>query len=410
MASYQPLSPSLRSSALVEKKKLGPEASPHLSHGGHPAGATASPPEKFAGSLEVHVYRARDIHNICIYHKQDVYAKVCLTSDPASSVSSKIINGGGQNPVFDDRLHLDVSCTADTSLKCEIWMLSRVKNYLEDQLLGFALVPLSEIVGSGALAGEFPLSSTDLFHSPAGFVQLSISFSGSSPKPIATPPPPLPAVIAESALPDSGDGDSIPCEYEKIEFPDLEIVDENKRMVSEIFGISCDKIESESSVTPDSDAGIRLMEIFLSESYASGGAAKTGDYPSCSTSINGSRSLSESSVTAGSPNREDKIAEVESSAGPPAAAAIAPPMIRIEIAPEPSVVQQEIVDMYMKSMQQFTESLANMKLPMDLDSNGRGGGGGKVGEEKANVAGAEEKSRAPKEAASRVFYGSGAFF
>ncbi|CAA6659179.1 unnamed protein product [Spirodela intermedia] len=384
MASYQPLSPSLRSSALVEKKKLGPEASPHLSHGGHPAGATASPPEKFAGSLEVHVYRARDIHNICIYHKQDVYAKVCLTSDPASSVSSKIINGG-------DRIH----CTADTSLKCEIWMLSRVKNYLEDQLLGFALVPLSEIVGSGALAGEFPLSSTDLFHSPAGF-------------PIATPPPPLPAVIAESALPDSGDGDSIPCEYEKIEFPDLEIVDENKRMVSEIFGISCDKIESESSVTPDSDAGIRLMEIFLSESYASGGAAKTGDYPSCSTSINGSRSLSESSVTAGSPNREDKIAEVESSAGPPAAAAIAPPMIRIEIAPEPSVVQQEIVDMYMKSMQQFTESLANMKLPMDLDSNAAAAAA--VGEEKANVAGAEEKSRAPKEAASRVFYGSGAFF
>lgn len=27
------------------------------------------------GTLEVHVHQARDIHNICIYHKQDVYAK-----------------------------------------------------------------------------------------------------------------------------------------------------------------------------------------------------------------------------------------------------------------------------------------------------------------------------------------------
>lgn len=52
--------------------------------------------ESFIGSLEVYIHQARDIHNICIYHKQDVYAKFCLTSDPDAKVSTQIINGGGK--------------------------------------------------------------------------------------------------------------------------------------------------------------------------------------------------------------------------------------------------------------------------------------------------------------------------
>ncbi|CAL5393922.1 unnamed protein product [Camellia sinensis] len=40
------------------------------------------------------------------------------------------------------------------------------------------------------------------------------------------------------------------------------------------------------------------------------------------------------------------------------------------IEPEKKMVQQEIVDMYMKSMHQFTESLAKMKLPLEI-GNGR---------------------------------------
>ncbi|MBA0873298.1 hypothetical protein Goshw_000498 [Gossypium schwendimanii] len=60
----------------------------------------------FIGVVEVYVYQARDIHNICIYHKQDVYAKLCLTSDPESTFSTKIINGGGRDPVFNENLRL----------------------------------------------------------------------------------------------------------------------------------------------------------------------------------------------------------------------------------------------------------------------------------------------------------------
>jgi len=137
--------------------------------------------DKCIGYLDVFVHQARDIHNVCIYHKQDVYAKLCLTSSPDVSCSTKVINSAGRNPVFEESLRLDVQ-TVDASLKCEIWMLSRVRNYLEDQLLGFALVPLADIVmRDGKLVQEFSLTSTDLFHTPAGFVQLSLSYAGCSP-------------------------------------------------------------------------------------------------------------------------------------------------------------------------------------------------------------------------------------
>lgn len=143
--------------------------------------------KSFIGALEVHIHSAREILNICIYHKQDVYAKLSLTDDPENSVNSTIINGGGQNPVFNDTVRLNVA-RAETSLKCEIWMMSRVRNYLEDQLLGFALVPLSEVLlNDGKLERkEFTLSSTDLFHSPSGFVQLSIEYSGAKPAVVVT--------------------------------------------------------------------------------------------------------------------------------------------------------------------------------------------------------------------------------
>ncbi|PAL55937.1 hypothetical protein CEJ83_21670, partial [Acinetobacter baumannii] len=48
--------------------------------------------------------------------------------------------------------------------------------------------------------------------------------------------------------------------------------------------------------------------------------------------------------------------------------AINKPVVSVNIEPEQKVVQQDIVDMYMKSMQQFTESLAKMKPPLDIDS------------------------------------------
>ncbi|OVA03828.1 C2 calcium-dependent membrane targeting [Macleaya cordata] len=381
--------------------------------------------EGFNGVLEVYIHQARDIHNICIYQKQDVYAKLCLTSDPETTVSTQIINGGGKNPVFNETLRLNVR-NLGSSLKCEIWMLSRVKNYLEDQLLGFALVPLSDVlIGNGKLAQEFSLSSTDLFHSPAGFVELSLSYSGDSPEVLAIP---TRAYLAPNkTLQDSEVTDSLPCDYDKIEFPDPNIVNENNLMVSEYCGIPCTSLDSQSSedlCTSDSDnrinsdSGVNVVESFSKAGFKPIEFPKY-ETPVSSVSTNGSPSLSlpassssfcDTPGTSKSPNQDvvsdlkednEVVAKVESdSSGAVPSNTFAQSLITVNIEPQETMVQQDIVDMYMKSMQQFTESLAKMKLPMDTDN----------GKSENTNSSSDKKLQASKRTGSRVFYGSRAFF
>ncbi|CAA0832439.1 Calcium-dependent lipid-binding (CaLB domain) family protein [Striga hermonthica] len=361
------------------------------------------------GTLDVYIHQARDIHNICIYQKQDVYAKLCLTSDPERSVSTKIIHGGGHNPVFNEGLRLGVR-NPDSSLKCEIWMLSRVRNYMEDQLLGFALVPLSEVLlqqGGSRLQKEFSLSSTDLFHSPAGFVELSVSYVGAQPDVIR--------ISAPLPVPDSESITSLVNEFDQMEFPDPKVANENDQMVEEYIEI-CTKAEEESQcaeslVSSDAEDGARPEE-----SLSAGSELKANSSPSeiSSASAQVSSESSETSKDRKSPAKEPVLGPEEKpkeksenrldakngdvSGG---VCGSVKPLVSVNVEPEPELVQQDIVDMYMKSMQQFTESLAKMKLPMDYEN-------GPSSSENSTTS--DHKTPSSKNSGSRVFYGSRAFF
>lgn len=368
--------------------------------------------EKPIGYLDVFVHQARDIHNICIYHKQDVYAKLCLTSDPDVSCSTKVINGGGRNPVFDDGLRLDVR-TVDASLKCEIWMLSRVRNYLEDQLLGFALVPLADIVmADGKLVQEFSMTSTDLLHTPAGFVQLSLSYVGCSPDVIPIPAPNKSALVVNG----SGNDSSVPCELEKIEFPDLNVVNENQIMVSKYFGMETlsyeDSVKVDNPKLVQSDAAVPGTELFNKnlDEYREGSpqsCVSTTDYSTATSVTPHSVSEPSDTILAASPtgSQREKSQDVTDgeadSSDVPLKGEVVKPVISINLNPGESVVQEDIVNMYMKSMQQFTESLAKMKLPLDVENSSPST------ENNTDSITAEKPSPSK---GSRVFYGSRAFF
>ncbi|XP_062216533.1 uncharacterized protein LOC133916737 [Phragmites australis] len=369
--------------------------------------------DKPIGYLDVFVHQARDIHNVCIYHKQDVYAKLCLTSDPDVSCSTKVINGAGRNPVFDESLRLNVR-TVDASLKCEIWMLSRVRNYLEDQLLGFALVPLPDIVmGDGKLAQEFSLSSTDLFHTPAGFVQLSLSYIGCFPDVILISSPNK----SVSRVSYSGNDSVVPSELEKIEFPDLNVVKENQIMVSKYLEMesldSENPIKAENGKLLQSSAAVpstNKLEEYQDESPLSCISTTGSSMALSATRQSVSEPTSEPSETTveASPTQSQKEknqdatdGEVDSSEAPPKDEVVKP-VIGINFQLEQSVVQQDIVDMYMKSMQQFTESLAKMKLPLDVENSSSSNDD--------TDSSTTEKPSPSASNNSRVFYGSRAFF
>ncbi|XP_075522072.1 uncharacterized protein LOC142555205 isoform X2 [Primulina tabacum] len=330
----------------------------------------------FSGILEIHVHHARNIHNICIYDNQDVYAKFSLTYNPDDVLSTRIIDGGGKNPEFNEDLIMKIN-QMDAVLKCEIWMLSRAKNFMDNQLLGFVLVPISTVTGKGKVTQDFDLSSTDLFHSPA-----------------------VDKKISE--------------EYSRIEFPDMNVVNENQQMVSEYFDLAkngtllrpwsekADGLFLYLGAGPDVPIDDYEMAGNSSEGYHSsstspdGSIQNSGLHSSTMTSISEDRNLADTlekrshvfsdfstslddngsiiAETSVSKKNDDsqfgnelnfssKDEESNKERNKHAAKIVS----NIKFEAEESAMQQQIVDMYMRSMQQFTESLAKMKLPMDLN-------------------------------------------
>ncbi|ERN18272.1 hypothetical protein AMTR_s00055p00140570 [Amborella trichopoda] len=372
--------------------------------------------------LQVYIHHARDIHNICIYHKQDVYAKLSLASAPEVSVSTQIVNGGGKNPVFNETLQLNVQ-NSDSSLKCEVWMLSRAKNFLEDQLLGFVLVPLSMVAGKGRVTQEFSLSSTDLFHSPAGFIQLSLCFNGvlSDASVISSGQASNPLTSGSDAnLLDLEVDASVPSEYSKIEFPDPQVVNENDRMVTEYFEIACnlEPQKPESLVTTTVESPLisssrdsSVEESFSSSVYSSSRKDAAKESPPISSNSQSSNDISgvlgsQSCEHLSSQTNEEKSKDATNLetnfSGEVPKKPIDLPVFAINLEPEQPVVQQDIVEMYMRSVQQSTESLEKMKLPMDI----KNGGSSSDGTDLSSI----KKLQASKTTGSRVFYGSRAFF
>ncbi|KAF3957776.1 hypothetical protein ACB098_08G099900 [Castanea mollissima] len=425
---------------------------------------------EFSGILDIYVHHARNIHNICIYDKQDVYAKFSLTYNPDETLSTRIINGGGKNPDFNENLRLKVT-QADAVLKCEIWMLSRARNYLEDQLLGFALVPISQVVGKGKVTEDYSLSSTDLFHSPAGTVQLSLSLDTS------LPIDPSAKSLSESATNSSISSEVVlldrkisevildPGEYSRIEFPDINVVRENQQMVSEYFDLaghgSGSRLKSTGLVSflqlGSSPQSVDDYEMTVNSSDEHRGGLdspnesiqNSGFLSSTTTSISDDRNSADSiekksrlcgessnsvnvSITTeanqnsgaspdtptskkGTEIRDEKDSHFTSKeeenkkdrhmGSAKYGQVFSAPLGNINLEAEQSAMQQQIVDMYMRSMHQFTESLAKMKLPMDLDKPESEDRGDVIQNHSTNL----EIDKKKKDG-SRVFYGSRAFF
>ncbi|KAJ6299299.1 hypothetical protein OIU76_020301 [Salix suchowensis] len=390
---------------------------------------------EFCGILEIYVHHARNIHNICIYDNQDVYAKFSLTCNPDETLSTRIINRGGKNPEFNENLMMKLT-QLDAVLKCEIWMLSRARNYLEDQLLGFSLVPISQVSGKGKVTQDHSLSSTDLFHSPAGTIKLSLSLSTSFPvKPSITPS--KSSISSEVVILDRKISEVIldPVEYSRIEFPDINVVRENQLMVSEYFdgldsrpgsflhlggssspSSSIQNSSFLSSTTTSLSDDRNSFDSFDRKSRLGGQFSNSlsvsitteANHNSCAcpdtpTSKKGNevRDEKESDFT----SKEEEIKKEGNMTPVKFGQVFSSPLGNINLEAEQSAMQQQIVEMYMRSMQQFTESLAQMKLPMELDKLESEDRGDVIQSHNSKLE-LEKK----KKDGGRVFYGSRAFF
>lgn len=400
---------------------------------------------EFSGILVIYVHHARNIHNICIYENQDVYAKFSLTYNPDEVLSTRVINGGGKNPEFNENLMIKVT-QHDAVLKCEIWMFSRARNYMEDQLLGFALVPISLVFGKEKVTQDFSLSSTDLFHSPAGTVKLTLSLNTSLPLNSSVNSASNSSISSEVVLLDRKISEVIldPVEYSRIEFPDISVVRENQQMVSDYFDLAGSRpslvgpasfLHLGASPQPVDDYE---MAVNSSEYNRGGSVSPNSGFMSSTTSLSDDRNSSVDSMekknlitiqsSSHSPNALITIGEANQNSGgacPDTPTSkkggdelrkekesskeeehvFSSPIGNMNLEAEQSAMQKQIVDMYMRSMQQFTESLAKMKLPIDLGKQEHEDRG-EVIQNHTNKLELEKK----KKDGSRVFYGSRAFF
>lgn len=448
--------------------------------------SNANEDAEFSGILEIYVHHARNIHNICIYDNQDVYAKFSLTYNPDETLTTRIIKGGGKNPDFNENLRMKIT-QLDAVLKCEIWMHSRARNYMEDQLLGFALVPVPQVVEKGKMTEDFSLSSTDLFHSPAGTVQLTLSLNTSLPinpssESCATSSS---SITSEVILLDRKISQVMldPVEYSRIEFPDISVVKENQQMVSEYFhlasrGGSGNQKPGSSAAgvasflylgsPPQPSDGDYEMTVTLSEENhgepisPNGSIQNSGFFSSTTTSLSDDRNSGDSmekknrvagdqssnsanttcittteaanqgssacpdtptskkgreaiddkeanfSSNEGQENNNDNTEGNKAGSAAQFGQVFSAPLGNINLEAEQSAMQQQIVDMYMRSMQQFTESLATMKLPMDLGKPER-----TPTTDHAEIIRNHNNNNLEldkKKDGSRVFYGSRAFF
>ncbi|KAL3625804.1 hypothetical protein CASFOL_030333 [Castilleja foliolosa] len=309
-------------------------------------------------------------------------------------------------------------------------MLSRAKSYMDDQLLGFALVPISSVSGKGRVTQDFDLSSTDLFHSPAGTIKLSLSLSAKTPLNVSFSDSVVDSCsVTSELLVDK----KIPEDYCRIEFPDINDANENQQMVSEYFARNGRALLRPWLEKPDGSflhLGARPEEdcemgVNSSYSVSPNGSVQNSDFQSSTmTSLSDDRNSAESTEKKArffteistspdetstskkkSESREENEKtflgnEEENQTSNTNAVGL---VKSVKLDAEDSVMQKQIVDMYMKSMQQFTDSLAKMKLPMGLDKP-------EIDNQAGLIQNADEKIEIEKKDNSRVFYGSRAFF
>ncbi|CAA0805862.1 Calcium-dependent lipid-binding (CaLB domain) family protein [Striga hermonthica] len=337
--------------------------------------------QSISGILQVYV------RNICIHDNQDVYAKFSFTYNPDETFSTRIINGGrGRNPGFNinERLIMKIR-QADAVLKCEIW---------NHQLLGFALIPISSVSGKGKVTRTFDLSSTDLFHSPAGTIKLSLSLDAES----LTTNFPEDISLSELVV------DSCQVATELLidkNVPDTNVVNENKQTGSEYF-----EKNGQAFMRPWPDGSFLHLGSLPAQDHEMADSS-SHEWQAGSVSFDGSmrNSSSPPSSTMTSLSNDWASADsIEKKGG-----FFAEERDRKEMGNEAegSDMQKQIVDMYMKSMQQFTESLAKMKLPVDLDKPII------IDGPRNSILDADKKIEMEKEKREihgRVFYGSRAFF
>ncbi|CAO2195798.1 unnamed protein product [Urochloa humidicola] len=173
-------------------------------------------------TLELTLISAKDLKEVNLLSKMEVYAVVSLSGDPRSRQRIQADRTGGRNPTWNATLRFNVPATGAGSLH----VLLRAERALGDRDVGEVHIPLSELL-SGAPDGPVPAKfvAYQVRKISSGKAQGVLNFSyklgevnksaaaGYAPTPAQsayTQPPPAAAYPPPSAYPPAGKADAYP--------------------------------------------------------------------------------------------------------------------------------------------------------------------------------------------------------
>lgn len=187
----------------------------------------------------------------------------------------------------------------------------------------------------------------------------------------------------------------MPGDYNSIVFFDINVVNENQQMVSEYFAkngallrpwiekpdgsflhlganphVDYEMTANSSDESPDgsiqNSGSLSSTMTSLSDDRNSADSMEKKNCIFADFSVSPNDNASSIILESSSKKKEESREEIEPNFSGKEEENVS--LVRkIKLEAEESAMQQQIVDMYMRNMHQFTESLAKMKLPMNLD-------------------------------------------
>ncbi|XP_062230442.1 protein SRC2-like [Phragmites australis] len=171
-------------------------------------------------TLELTLISAKDLKEVNLLSKMEVYAVVSLAGDPRSRQRIQADRTGGRNPTWNATLRFTVPASGAGSLH----VLLRAERSLGDRDVGEVHIPLSELL-SGAPDGPVPAKFVAYqvrkissgkpqgvlnFSYKLGEVTQSAAYAPDSASAAYAQPPPTAAYPPPSAYPPSGKADAYP--------------------------------------------------------------------------------------------------------------------------------------------------------------------------------------------------------
>ncbi|KAJ8506852.1 hypothetical protein OPV22_007738 [Ensete ventricosum] len=147
--------------------------------------------------MEVTLISAKDLKDVNVFSKMDVYAVVSIAGEPRSSQRTPTDHNGGKSPSWNATLRFYVPVDPAAAGRLVLHVLLRAERTLGDRDVGEVNIPLKELLGDDG-GKPSPSSSGPQFISyqvrktgsgkPKGVLNLSYKFLDS---PAPAPPPPV---------------------------------------------------------------------------------------------------------------------------------------------------------------------------------------------------------------------------